>query len=87
MVQTAETLTQALRAKTAPILSAHLRLIECENAAKRIWQAAYTARAAHTAGSMDEACALLRAMDHAVDELADRHVQHALIAIDAERAA
>lgn len=86
MVQTAETLTQSLRGKTAPALSAHCRLIEVENAAKRLWQTAFTARAAHTAGSIDECAALLRAMDHAADELTDRHVQHALVALDTERA-
>ncbi len=82
-----EDVTAQLRARTAPVLSAYCRLVEVENAAKRLWQTAFTARAAFKAGSLVEASTLLRAMDHAADELTDRHVQHALIAIDAERAA
>lgn len=83
MVLTTEALTQSLRATTTPILGTYARLIALEAAAQRVHRLAHSARTAHAANSLEEAKQCLHALDHALDQTSD-HVQHALIALDAE---
>jgi hypothetical protein len=84
MITRAEQLTESLKAKNAPAMATAYRLVQVELAAKRMLDAAYAARCAYAAGSLDEAAAYLSAIDLAGDELLSRHTSHAKVAIDQE---
>jgi hypothetical protein len=86
MVHTADSLAQSLRAKTTPILGAYARIVAAHAAAERVHKLAHSAMHAFAHHSPEEATCALRALDFATDRMSD-HVEHALIAIDAERAA
>lgn len=85
MVQSADTLTQSLRTKTDPVLGAYARLLAARDAAQRVHRLAFSAAEAYRTHSPDEARQALHAVDFATDQVSE-HVQHALIALDAERA-
>lgn len=84
MVQTAEGLAQRLREKTRQPMALAFRIIQLEQAAKRVHHLAFLARCAYEAGSLDECATILTTIDHAGDFMLETHVQFAKVAIDAE---
>lgn len=86
MIATTEGLVQQLRAKNNPILGSYARIVAAHAAAERVHKLAHSAMHAFAHHSHEEAVCALRALDFATDQMSD-HVEHALLAISAERAA